>query len=105
MGRPRNPVPKYLHHKPSGQARIRVAGKDVYLGLYGSAESKREYDRIRAELETKAPTAVVGNTKSKAPKTITVAEVLQAFWVHAKVHYCDTDGNPTTEIRWLKESV
>lgn len=105
MGRPKNPVPKYLHHKPSGQARIRVDGKDVYLGAYGSAESKREYNRIRAELESKAPAAVVGNTKSKQPKTITVAEVAQAFWVHAKEHYRDSEGKPTTEVRWLKESL
>lgn len=102
MGRPRNPVPKYLHHKPSGQARIRVAGKDVYLGAYGSAESKKEYNRIRAELETAAPIATVG---TKAPKTMTVAEVVAAFWVHAKTHYQDADGQATTEIRWLKESL
>jgi len=105
MGRPRNPVPKYLHHKPSGQARIRVAGNDIYLGAYGSPESKREYNRISAELEANAPIAAVGNTKSKAAKTVTVAELVKAFWLHAKVHYRHPDGNPTSEIAWLKESL
>ena len=51
MGRPRNLVPKYTRHKSSGQARVRVNGKDVYLGVYNSAESRKEYNRICAELE------------------------------------------------------
>ena len=105
MGRPRNPVPKYLHHKPSGQARIRVAGKDVYLGDYGSEASKKEYARICAELESKVPAAVVGNTKSKIPKTATVVDVVGAFWEHAAQHYLDADGQPTSELRWFKESL
>jgi integrase len=103
MGRPRNPVPTYSHHKPSGQARIRVAGKDVYLGPYGSAESKREYDRIRAELEVQAPIAAGGQVRPA--KTVTVAELVAAFWVHAKQHYRHEDGKPTTEIRWLKDAL
>ena len=38
--------PAYREHKPSGQARVIVDGKHVYLGRYGSEESKKEYERI-----------------------------------------------------------
>jgi hypothetical protein len=41
-----NAVPSYLHHKPSGQARVRIDGKDHYLGPYGSPESKAKYDLL-----------------------------------------------------------
>jgi hypothetical protein len=31
--------PSYLLHKATGQARVRIDGKDEYLGEYGSLES------------------------------------------------------------------
>src|SRR6185436_9565102 len=36
--------PKYRKHRASGQARVTIAGKDIYLGPYGTAASRREYD-------------------------------------------------------------
>lgn len=42
-------LPKYALHKPSGQARVWIKGKDIYLGLYDSAESHAEYDRLLAK--------------------------------------------------------
>lgn len=41
--------PKYALHKPSGQARVRINGKDIYLGQYDSPESHEEYDRLLAK--------------------------------------------------------
>ena len=38
--------PAYLLHKPSGQARVRINGKDYYLGPHGSADSKARYDDL-----------------------------------------------------------
>ena len=42
-------VPKYCLHKPSGRAYVRIRGKVVYIGAYGSAESQQEYGRLIAE--------------------------------------------------------
>ncbi len=42
-------IPKYAKHK-SGQARVRLNGKDVYLGKYDSAESRERYNELVAEL-------------------------------------------------------
>jgi len=39
-------VPTYGHHKPTGQARCYVAGKSVYLGKYGSEESRIRFGEI-----------------------------------------------------------
>ena len=49
MPRLTNRNPSYRHHKPSGQAVVTLAGQDVYLGPYGTAASKREYDRVIGE--------------------------------------------------------
>jgi len=42
-------LPKYALHKPSGLARVRIEGRDVYLGPHGSTESHEAYDRVIAE--------------------------------------------------------
>lgn len=41
--------PSYLLHKSTGQARVRIGGKDHYLGEYGSPESRNRYDDLIAE--------------------------------------------------------
>ena len=50
MSRKRSSVPAYLLHKPTGQARCRIAGRDFYLGLYGSDESRIKYGQLVANL-------------------------------------------------------
>jgi hypothetical protein len=32
-------IPKYSHHKATGQARVRIDGKEHWLGKHGSPES------------------------------------------------------------------
>jgi hypothetical protein len=38
----RKGIPAYSLHKPSGQARVRIEGRDHYLGPYDSPEPKAE---------------------------------------------------------------
>lgn len=40
--------PKYSKHRASGHAKVRIDGKDHYLGPYGSEESKQLYDELVA---------------------------------------------------------
>ena len=42
-------TPKYRLHRSTGQAVVTLNGRDLYLGKYGSTESKIEYDRLIAE--------------------------------------------------------
>ncbi len=42
-------VPSYRLHKPSGKAVVTVNGKDYYLGVHNSKESKLAYPRIIGE--------------------------------------------------------
>lgn len=43
-------VPSYCLHRPTGQARVRIGGKDHYLGPHGSEESKRKYEQLVRKL-------------------------------------------------------
>lgn len=42
-------TPKYRHYRPKNLAVVRIAGRDRYLGKYGSPESYERYDRLVAE--------------------------------------------------------
>ena len=50
MARQSSILPAYLHHKSTGQARCRIAGKDHYLGPYGSEASRIKYGELIAKL-------------------------------------------------------
>lgn len=97
MGRPKNPIPKYAHHKPSGRARCRWTGPDgarvtVWLGPYGSPESKAEYARVVARFKVagQAPVVAAG---------CLVAELWDAFDDFARQHYRTSAGVPTSEVK------
>ncbi|HMF10936.1 MAG TPA: hypothetical protein VKE94_01480 [Gemmataceae bacterium] len=42
-------VPSYRRHKSTGQGVVTLNGKDPYLGGYGTAASKANYDKLVAE--------------------------------------------------------
>jgi hypothetical protein len=39
-------LPPYRLYRASGQALVHIGGKDVYLGVHGSEESKQRYEEI-----------------------------------------------------------
>ena len=45
----RSVVPTYTHDRASGQARVRLNGRDVSLGPYGSVDSRERYTHLIAE--------------------------------------------------------
>ena len=92
-----NSVPKYRHHKQSGQAVVTLRGRDVYLGPYNSKGSKLEYDRVISEwLAAGRPTTPVQESCE-----VTVTELILAYWKFAQSHYVK-DGQPTGAIPGIK---
>jgi integrase len=89
--------PKYSHHVPSGQARVRYRKKDYYLGVHGSPESYQRYSEFLARLNAGE---LAGKPKPSPgpalPRVISVAELIERFWDHCKVYY-RRDGKPTGE--------
>ena len=59
-------IPSLRQHKPSGQAVVSLGGKDVYLGPYGSPESKRKYQQVVGEWMAKRPTAARSRARDQA---------------------------------------
>jgi integrase len=92
-------VPKYSLHKPTGQAYVRVGGKFHYLGRYDSAQSRKEYGRIIAEL---AVNPVVPS--SHVQHEITIVELCASYWEYAENYYVK-DGKPTDHIGTVKRAI
>lgn len=92
-------VPKLCHHKHTGQAVVRVEGRDYYLGPHGADETREHYDRFIAEW--------LANGR-QVPKSkrgpLKVADVILAYWRFAETYYRKND-RPTSELRSIKDAM
>ncbi len=92
-------LPKYRHHRASGQAVVTIGGKDRYLGPWRSKASRLEYDRLIAEwLAAGRPT----RSSADLATPLTVAELLVRYWVYAKIYYRQPDGTESSELHNLR---
>ncbi|WP_439628789.1 tyrosine-type recombinase/integrase [Gemmata sp.] len=74
----------------------------MYLGVFNSPESRREYGRLVAELASSpAPQVVAAGTA----RGLTVDEVLVPFMRWALTHYRTAAGTHTSEVDELKRSL
>ena len=85
-------VPKYRHHRPSGQAVVTLAGKDHYLGLWKSTASKINYDRLIGEWLASGRTSAV----TSAGDALTVTGLIARYWAHVEGYYVK-NGKATSE--------
>src|SRR5262245_30281125 len=101
--------PAYQLHKATGQARVKIAGRDHWLGPYGSDASHQEYQRLLAEWRATAPArAACGSTSrpppSIAPAALTVAGLILLYREHAQSYYVK-DGKPTSEQDNIRQAL
>ena len=86
MPRQKNAIPSYLIHKASGQARVRINGRDHLLGRYGSEESRIKYGKLISQ--SAGGLSVDPLTTNTADDSgLSVAELLLAFNRHAETYY------------------
>ncbi len=77
--------PSYLLHKPTNQARVRIDGKDYYLGEYGSQESKERYRDLLAEW--------LAESEDRSPSSLTVDTLALLYLKHAGEYYRKGGGS------------
>src|SRR5579863_1836997 len=87
--------PAYTLHKPSGRARVRVNGDDIYLGEYGSQESLDRYDELIV--------AWLANNGEIATFKLTVDDLVVQYLTHARQHY-RKNGRLTSEFHCLRSA-
>jgi len=85
-------LPSYRLHRPSQQGVVTLSGRDFYLGPYGTAASRAEYDRLIAEwLANGRRLPVIADQHE-----ISVVELLVRYLTFAREYYSQ-DGQPTSE--------
>lgn len=84
--------PAYQLHKASGQGKVRIGGKDFYLGLYGTPESRERYNELVAEWLIRQDTSRC---------RLTVDDLVVLYLDHAQQHY-RKDGKETSEVHCIR---
>ena len=105
MARKKNVLPSYLLHSSSGQARVRIEGRDHLLGPYGSDQSRFKYAALVAQVAGGLQIDPLANSnrgtlprnEREADSGPSVAELLLAFKKHADGYYVK-NGKPTAEV-------
>ncbi len=99
-------VPSYRLHKPTGQAVVRIDGRDHYLGRHGTEASHEAYRRTIAEWLTHATTQPAPRPGQPDAPDLSVNELILAFWDRfAGRHYRRPDGTPTGELGNYRDSL
>ncbi len=117
--RTKGSVPSLQHHKSSGRARVTIAGRDYWLGKWGSADAQLAYERLIAEyiangrvippqratsdrdteirVQSSQPgIAVRAPAKADAPDGLTVVEVVTMYLDYCQTYYRDPNGKLTS---------
>ena len=101
MPRLSHTLPALRHHRPCGRARVRIDGRDYWLGRYGSPEARAGYDALIARYlaagRKAPPPAPAGVEPPPDPASVTVTVLVAEFWPWAQAHYRKPDGTPTRE--------
>jgi integrase len=100
-------IPSYRLHRPSGQAIVTLPDglgvrRDVYLGKYGTSESRAEYARVIGEWEASGRCLPQPAHKSSS---LTVNELLIAYWTHAEAFYRFAERKHCGQAYCLKDAL
>jgi integrase len=98
-----NRIPSYRLHKPTNQAIVVIRGKMLYLGRYGSVESRAEYNRVIAEWLAQgsgAPSPAPQATE--AGSDLRVSELILVYFRYVQGYYLK-DGELTTEVGVIRQ--
>jgi integrase len=87
--------PAYTLHRPTGQARVRIDGRDHYLGTYASPQSHAKYDALVDDWLRR---------KSVERATLTIDELAIRFLEYAIAYYAK-DGKPTSEVACIRAAL
>ena len=112
MARKKNVLPSYLLHSSSGQARVRIEGRDHLLGPYGSESSRIRYGELVAQVAGGLQIDPLANSfrgkvprnESEADHGLSVSELILAFKAHAENYYTK-NGKPTAEVACFKSAM
>ena len=116
----RRSFPALTRHA-SGQAKLRIGGRDYYFGVFGSPEAEARYLRVKAHylIAGELPTDLAKpkrertgtNTRRPGPPSVpspavfTVSDLCRRFLHHAEREYVRADGKPNAEYHCYRSAL
>jgi len=91
-------VPTLCKHRATGQAVVRLNGKDFYLGRYGSKAAAAEYDRLVNEWLSH------GRQLPRPDAGVSIAELIVAYLRWAETYYVK-GGRTTSECEVIRQAM
>ena len=98
-------TPAYRLHKPSGQAVVRLDGKDHYLGRHGTEASHETYRRLIAAWLTASRATARSTCPADGSWDLTVNELIISYWERHVVAFYVKDGRPTSERDNIRQAL
>lgn len=86
-------IPAYRLHKPKNLAVVRLDGRDIYLGPYGSDSSREQYDRLIAEWLARGRQSLPEAASPVSSAAATVSTIMVAYLQWARTYYRADDGD------------
>ncbi len=96
--------PSYRLHKPTGQAVVTLNGKDFYLGLHGTKQSRAAYDKLTGAWLANGRRIPDDPAQAPAIEVLTVVMLCAQYLRHAKAYY-RKDGEPTNTVLSIKAAI
>lgn len=99
-------VPSYSLHKPSGLAVVKIKQRSIYLGKFGSDESREAYARIVADLLADrpiTPPATSALSQATPIPSLTIGDLVTNYNEHAKNYY-RKNGKVTSEVYSIRRA-
>jgi len=100
-------IPSYRLHKASGQAVVTLNGRDIYLGLHNTEDSKDRYKLVIQEWlasHRKLPPNGSAVSPTRQPQDITINELFLPYWKHCQEYY-RKNGKHTREVGNIKAAL
>jgi integrase len=86
---------------------VRLNGKDVYCGRFGTPEAPENYDRVIAEwlLTRQQPSTSATGPSEIIPTDLTVSGLVLAYWSRHVTTYYVKKGKPTSEQDNIRQAL
>ena len=94
--------PGYLHHKPSGQAYVRINGKYHYLGRFNTPESHQRYASHLSEFQ--ADGSVLAKPAPAPTRPLAIAELADRFLTVTEERFGEKSKN-THAVRYAMQAL
>jgi hypothetical protein len=96
-------IPSYTLHRSTGQARVRIEGRDHYLGPFGSPESRQAYARLISERFRPGAGPSPAGAPSGYPD-LSINELCLRYLQFAATYY-QRDQQPGGEFQNMKDTI